>query len=118
MILGFRDSESIKTYSRKLQELDVTVKKMVFEILGLENYLDEQMQSTEYLLKFMKYRAPEPNEADIGIHSHTDTNIMTILHQDEIGGLEIQTKYDEWIQVEVSRNSFVVVAGETFNVSI
>ncbi|KAJ9537585.1 hypothetical protein OSB04_030318 [Centaurea solstitialis] len=108
--------ESIKTYSRKLHELDVTVKKMVFESLDLEKYLDEQMQSTGYLLKVMKYRAPEPNESDIGLHTHTDTNIMTILHQDEIGGLEIQTKDDEWIRVEVSPNSFVVVAGETFNV--
>ncbi|KAI3525089.1 hypothetical protein L1887_03761 [Cichorium endivia] len=108
--------ESIKTYSKKLRELDETVKKMVFESLDLEKYFDEQMKSTNYLLKLMKYRAPEPKESDIGLHTHTDTNIMTILHQDEIGGLEIQTKNDEWIRVKVSPNSFVIVAGDTFNV--
>lgn len=93
------------------------MKRMVFEILDLEKYFAEQMKSTSFLLKVMRYRAPEPNESDIGLHTHTDTNIMTILHQDEIGGLEIQTKNDKWIQVKVSPNSFVVVAGETFNVS-
>ncbi|KAJ0744237.1 putative oxoglutarate/iron-dependent dioxygenase, isopenicillin N synthase [Helianthus annuus] len=89
---------------------------MVFESLGLEKYFGEQMKSTSYLLKVMKYRAPEPNESDIGLHPHTDTNIMTILHQDEIGGLEIQMKNEEWLRVKVSPNSFIVVAGETFNV--
>ena len=112
------DSESIMTYSKKLRELDEIVKRMVFKSLDLDKYLVEQMKSTSYLLKLMKYRAPEPNEADIGLHTHTDTNIMTILHQDEIGGLEIQTKNDEWIRVKASPNSFVVVAGETFNVSL
>ncbi|GJY58939.1 probable 2-oxoglutarate-dependent dioxygenase AOP1 [Tanacetum coccineum] len=108
--------ESIKTYSRKLRELDEIVKRMVFESLDLGRYLGKQMESTSYLLKLMKYRAPEPKESDIGLPTHTDTNIMTILYQDEIGGLEIQTKNDEWIRVKVSPNSFVVVAGETFNV--
>ncbi|CAH1425573.1 unnamed protein product [Lactuca virosa] len=108
--------ESIKIYSKKLRELDEIVKRMVFESLDLEKYFDEQMKSTNYLLKVMKYRAPEPNESNIGLHTHTDTNIMTILHQDEVGGLEIQTKNDEWIRVKASPNSFVVVAGETLNV--
>ncbi|KAD6794581.1 hypothetical protein E3N88_05477 [Mikania micrantha] len=108
--------ESIKSYSKKLRELDEIVKKMVFESLGLENYYCEQMKSTSYLLKVMKYRAPEADESDVGLHTHTDTNIMTILHQDEIGGLEIQMKNDEWVRVKVSPNSFIIVAGETFNV--
>ncbi|KAL8196664.1 hypothetical protein R6Q57_024629 [Mikania cordata] len=108
--------ESINSYSKKLHELDEIVKKMVFESLGLENYYCEQMKSTSYLLKVMKYRAPEADESDVGLHTHTDTNIMTILHQDEIGGLEIQMKNDEWIRVKVSPNSFIIVAGETFNV--
>ncbi|MFS7980745.1 putative oxoglutarate/iron-dependent dioxygenase, non-hem dioxygenase domain-containing protein [Helianthus anomalus] len=108
--------ESIKTYSKKLRELDEIVKKMVFESLGLEKYFGEQMKSTSYLLKVMKYRAPEPNESDIGLHTHTDTNIMTILHQDEIGGLEIQMKNEDWLRVTASPNSLIVVAGETFNV--
>ncbi|KAD6794656.1 hypothetical protein E3N88_05552 [Mikania micrantha] len=108
--------ESIKSYSKKLRELDEIVKKMVFESLGLENYSCEQMKSTSYLLKVMKYRALEADESDVGLHTHTDTNIMTILHQDEIGGLEIQMKNDEWVRVKVSPNSFVIVAGETFNV--
>lgn len=114
---GFHGSESIKIYSKKLRELDEIVKRMVFESLDLEKYFDEQMKSTNYLLKLMKYRAPEPNESNIGLHTHTDTNIMTILHQDEVGGLEIQTKNNEWIRVKASPNSFVVVAGDTFNVS-
>nr|XP_043624050.1 probable 2-oxoglutarate-dependent dioxygenase AOP1 [Erigeron canadensis] len=108
--------ESMKSYSKKLRELDEIVKKMVFQCLDLERYLEDQMNSTSYLLKLMKYRAPEPNESDIGLHTHTDTNIMTILHQDEIGGLEILTKNDEWIRVNAAPNSFVIVAGESLNV--
>lgn len=93
------------------------VKKMLFESLNLEKYLKEQAEKTNYVLKLMKYRVPEPNDTNIGLHSHADAGVMTILHQKDVEGLEIQTKYDEWLKVKLSPNMFIVMAGETLNVS-
>lgn len=108
---------SIQTYSKKLWELDGMVKKMVFEGLNLRKYLEEHLEATNYHLKVMKYRAAEPSESTMGLDSHADTSILTILQQNGVQGLDIRTKDGEWITVNVSPNSFVVMVGESFNVS-
>ncbi|KVI05975.1 Non-heme dioxygenase N-terminal domain-containing protein [Cynara cardunculus var. scolymus] len=99
--------KSIQTYSKKLWELDEMVKMMVFEGLDLEKYLDEHLEATNYHLKVMKYRAADPSESTMGLDSHADTSILTILHQNGIQGLEIRTKDGDWLTVNVSPNSFV-----------
>ncbi|GKB14735.1 probable 2-oxoglutarate-dependent dioxygenase AOP1 [Tanacetum coccineum] len=106
----------IQTYAKKLWEFDAMVNKMLFESLNLDKYLNEQAEITNYVLKLMKYRVPEPNDSKLGLHSHADAGVMTILHQNEVEGLEIQTKYDEWLKVKLSPNMFIVMAGETLNV--
>ncbi|KAI3525088.1 hypothetical protein L1887_03760 [Cichorium endivia] len=108
--------KDICIYSKKLLELDVMVKKMVFESLNLEHRFDEHLELTSYVLKLMKYRVPEPNESDLGLHEHADTGVMTILHQYDVEGLEIQTKEDEWFKVKLSPNLFIVMVAETLNV--
>ncbi|CAH1420647.1 unnamed protein product [Lactuca virosa] len=109
-------SKTIQTYSKKLWELDEMVKTMVFEGLNLEKYLEDHLEATNYHLKVMKYRVADPSESNMGLDSHADTSILTILHQNGIQGLEIRTKDGDWITVNVSPNSFVVMAGESFNV--
>lgn len=107
----------MQNYLEKLSKLDEFVRMMVLESLNLEKYLEEHMELTKYLIRVMKYRVPDKNESDVGLRGHADKNILTILHQNEAGGLEMQNKDGEWISVKVSANCFVVMAGESFHVS-
>nr|XP_043623203.1 probable 2-oxoglutarate-dependent dioxygenase AOP1 [Erigeron canadensis] len=109
-------SNDIHLYAKKLWELNAMTRKMVFESLDLDKYLDEHNELANYVLKFNKYRAPEPNEANLGLHSHADAGIMTILHQYEVEGLEILTEDGNWLRVKLSPNTFIVMTGETINV--
>ncbi|KAI3525087.1 hypothetical protein L1887_03759 [Cichorium endivia] len=106
----------IQSYIEKLTLLDQIVRMMVLESLNLEKYLEEHMELTNYLLRVMTYRVPKDNESNVGLNGHADKNILTILHQNEVGGLEVQNDDEEWIKAKVSRNCFVVMAGETFNI--
>ncbi|BFG24576.1 hypothetical protein CerSpe_108500 [Prunus speciosa] len=90
---------------------------MILESLGLEKYLEEHLNSTDYLLRVMKYKAPQTNETKIGIPPHTDKNIVTILHQNQVDGLEVQTKDGKWINVKPSSDSFIALIGESLHVS-
>ncbi|KAF5787051.1 putative oxoglutarate/iron-dependent dioxygenase, isopenicillin N synthase [Helianthus annuus] len=112
----FHCSNDIHTYVKKLCELNVMTKKMVFEILNLELYLNEHIELANYVVKLMKYRVPEPNESNLGLQAHADAGVMTILHQNDVEGLEILTKDNEWLKVKLSPNLFIVMAGETLNV--
>ncbi|PIN09641.1 Iron/ascorbate family oxidoreductase [Handroanthus impetiginosus] len=107
-------SESVKSFSEQLSELDKIVRKMVLESLGLGKYMEEHMESTSYLVRVQKYDGPQSHEAKLGLTSHTDKNIVTILYQNEVRGLEVLTKDGQWISAEPPLNSFVVMVGESF----
>ncbi|KAK1416818.1 hypothetical protein QVD17_25935 [Tagetes erecta] len=107
-------SKTIQEIYEKLSKLDQMVRIMVLESLGLEKYMDEHMDSTNYLLRVMKYKGPETKDTKLGVDSHTDKNLVTILHQNEVDGLEVQTKSGDWIKVQLSPNSFVVMIGDSF----
>ncbi|KAI9160271.1 hypothetical protein LWI28_006734 [Acer negundo] len=83
---------------------------MVLESYGLEKYLDEHMNSTNYLLRVMKYKGPQTSETKLGLNAHTDKNIVTILFQNQVEGLEVQTKDGQWINVKPSPDCFIAMA--------
>ncbi|KAL0675341.1 hypothetical protein Bca4012_003322 [Brassica carinata] len=110
-----RISETMHGISGKLAELDVMVRRMIMESFGIEKYIDEHLDSTNYLFRMMKYTPPPPlEEKKLGLPSHTDKNIMTILHQYQVEGLEIQNKDKKWFKVKPSHQySFIVMVGDS-----
>ncbi|XP_022865682.1 probable 2-oxoglutarate-dependent dioxygenase AOP1.2 [Olea europaea var. sylvestris] len=110
-------SEAVQSFSEQLSELDQIVRRMTIESLGVEKYMDEHMESTDYLVRMQKYDGPQSNETKLGLTSHTDKNIVTILYQSEVTGLEVLTKDGKWITVEPSLDSFIVMIGDSFLVS-
>ncbi|KAF3651378.1 putative 50S ribosomal protein L6, chloroplastic-like [Capsicum annuum] len=106
-------SDLVLTYSKKLSEFDDLVKRMVFEKLGLEKYLDEHKKSGDYLLAMIKYRAPKAGETNVGIPPHTDNIISTILSQHDQDGLQILDKNGQWLDVQFSTpNSYVFLVSD------
>lgn len=91
---------------------------MILESLGVEKYLEEHLNSSNYLLRVMKYKGPETSDTKLGLSSHTDRNIVTILYQNEVEGLEVMTKDGKWISYKPSLNSFVVMIGDSLHVII
>lgn len=59
---------------------------------------------------------PEPNKT-VGIASHTDPGILTVLLQDQVGGLQV--KYDgKWVNVKPIHGALVINVGDLLQVSI
>ncbi|OMP00179.1 Oxoglutarate/iron-dependent dioxygenase [Corchorus olitorius] len=109
-------SKTIQTFTKQLSELDQMVRRMILESFNLEKYMDEHMDSTNYVFRTMKYNAPKTNEPKVGLGSHKDKDIITILHQmSEVDGLAVQNKDGEWIDVNFSKNSFLVIIGESLH---
>ncbi|MCD7472837.1 hypothetical protein HAX54_014234 [Datura stramonium] len=103
----------IQSYSKQLSQLDQTVRKMLLESLGVEKYMDEHMNSTYYNLRPIKYKAPQSSEAEVGLYTHTDKSIFSILHQNQVNGLQILTKDGQWINVEPTPETFIVMIGDS-----
>ncbi|VVB07074.1 unnamed protein product [Arabis nemorensis] len=113
-------SETIHKFSEQLSELDVMVRRMIMESFGIEKYVNEHLNSTNYFFRMMKYTSPpfdaendDVEETNLGLRSHTDKSIITILHQYEVDGLELKTKDEKWIKVKPSQDSFIVMVGDS-----
>ncbi|XP_027095004.2 probable 2-oxoglutarate-dependent dioxygenase AOP1 [Coffea arabica] len=104
--------KTVHSYSEQISELDKIVRRMILESLGLEKYMDEHMELTNCLLRAMKYEGPQTTETKVGLPAHTDKNILSILCQDQIRGLQVLTKDGHWIDVEPSPGSFTVMIGD------
>lgn len=105
------------SYAKLTAELDQMVTRMIYESYGVGKYHASYEASTTYLLRVLKNRVAEENEPNLGFVAHTDKSFTTILHQNQVNGLEVETKDGEWISVEYPPSSFVVMAGDALMVS-
>ncbi|KAJ7967405.1 2-oxoglutarate and fe-dependent oxygenase-like protein [Quillaja saponaria] len=59
---------------------------------------------------------PYPHLA-LGLGRHKDTGVLTMLAQDDVGGLEVKRKLDgEWIRVKPIPNSYIINVGDMIQV--
>ncbi|KFK30902.1 hypothetical protein AALP_AA6G041000 [Arabis alpina] len=112
-------SETLHKFLKHLSEVDVMVRRMIMESFGIEKYIDEHLNSTDYLFRMMKYTPDADNddeeEPKQGLRSHTDTNYITILHQYQVDGFEMKTKDEKWIKVKPSPDHFLVMVGDSLS---
>lgn len=112
-------SEVVHSYAKLLEELDERVLEMLFESYGIheKKHYDSIVASNSHLLRFLKYREPEDTETELRFQSHTDKNFSTILRQDRVAGLEVQTKEGNWVSIEPSPSRLLFMAGDGLQVS-
>lgn len=111
-------SESIECYARLVSGLEQLVDKMVFESYGTEKHYESHIDSTTYLLRTIKYSVPDINKENynMGTNVHTDKSFLSILHQNQVNGLEIELRNGEWFPVDVPPESFIIMAGDAYQV--
>ncbi|KAG8497066.1 hypothetical protein CXB51_008355 [Gossypium anomalum] len=107
-----RFRESAQRYSEVVAELHRTVMRMLFESYGVGNCYDYYIKITNYLLRYLRYSEPKMGESNAGLLPHTDKTFLSILHQGDISGLQVQLKDGQWVAPPPSPTSFVVMAGD------
>lgn len=81
--------------------------------LGLdENYFTPFFERPTTFLRLLHY-PPQPIEEGLfGSAPHTDYGFITLLAQDDVGGLEVRNKAGEWIAAPPVENTFVMNVGD------
>ncbi|OMP00230.1 Oxoglutarate/iron-dependent dioxygenase [Corchorus olitorius] len=109
-------SQTLFSFSELASGLEKKIRRMILESFGVEKYADELIDSTNYMLRLMKYKGQQPQSNEPSLRAHYDQNMVTLLYQNEVNGLEIQTKHGEWINVKPSPDSFIVMTSESLSV--
>lgn len=61
-------------------------------------------------------RAQTASLGDMALHHHTDPGLITLLLQDDVGGLQTRTRSGEWIDVPANPQAVVINLGDALQV--
>lgn len=98
------------------------VAHMICEILGNQvkvnsKYFENIFALQNSFLRLNKYHPCVFGSQVFGLVPHTDTSFITILAQDQIGGLELK-KNGQWIGVKPCSEALTVNIGDMFQVTL
>ncbi|XP_022885199.1 flavonol synthase/flavanone 3-hydroxylase-like isoform X2 [Olea europaea var. sylvestris] len=111
---GFREvlEEMFKNFSKTGE----VVESILNDCLGLPpNFLKEYNDDRTGDLMSAKRYFPATETENIGISEHEDSNCITFIFQDEVGGLEV-LKHGEWIPVVPVKGTIVVNVADVIQV--
>ena len=99
-----------------MADLSEKIVKLVLMSLGdgfEKLFYDDEFKKCHGYLRINNYSAPESLEDQVeGLGKHTDMSCITILYQDEIGGLQVRSNEGEWIDISPSEGTLVVNIGD------
>ncbi|GLJ21940.1 hypothetical protein SUGI_0410750 [Cryptomeria japonica] len=112
--------EITDTYNSNMRSLAQRITQLIMLSLGLDvsKYYKSDL-FTSFVEGYVRMNCysgikdeEEPQNAYKTSISHTDIGILTIVYQDDVGGLQIRTKEGCWIDVKSLKRSFVVNLGD------
>ena len=111
---GFR--EAVLVYLEALTRLGHTLMEGIALSLGLDATYFADRYTAEPLILFRIFNypsrpAPAGQDVQWGVGEHSDYGLLTILWQDDVGGLQVKTR-DGWVDAPPLPRSFVCNIGD------
>ncbi|XP_020519352.1 gibberellin 20 oxidase 1-like [Amborella trichopoda] len=108
-------SDAMLDYMHAMDALGMLIFEMLAHGLGLpHDYFSKNFEEKEAtMIRINRYPpCPLPSKC-LGLGSHSDPHTLTILLQDEVGGLQVLKKDEEWVGIRPLPNSFIINVGDT-----
>lgn len=101
-----------------MEKLALKLLGLVAQSLGLpKDRLNGYFKGQMSLVRFNHYPPCPFPELTLGVGGHKDAGAITIVAQDDVGGLQVKRKSDqEWIPVRPTPNAFVINIGDVIQV--
>ncbi|CAI9765545.1 unnamed protein product [Fraxinus pennsylvanica] len=110
--------EACEEYAAEMEKLAYKILELIALSLGLpKTRLNGFFKDNTSYIRLNHYPpCPSPHLV-LGVGRHKDAGALSILAQDEVGGLEVKRKTDgEWILVKPTPNAYIVNVGDIIQV--
>ncbi|CAN1133551.1 Protein DMR6-LIKE OXYGENASE 1 [Linum perenne] len=110
--------EACEQYAREVEKLAYRVLELIASSLGLKpERLNGFFKDQTSFVRLNHYPpCPVPHLA-LGVGRHKDAGALTVLAQDDVGGLEVKRKSDEeWVYVQPTPDAYIVNVGDIVQV--
>lgn len=108
----------MENYQKQMKMLAEKLTHMMLRLLGIcedeKGWVGSRNLCEAVQLNFYPC-CPEPNRA-MGLAPHTDTSLLTILHQSQTNGLQIFKEGAGWVPVHPHPNTLVVHTGDILHI--
>ena len=99
-----------------MEELSKNIIKVLLMSLkdgfGKKDY-ESEFKNCHGYMRINNYSPPESLEVEVeGLGMHTDMSCVTIVYQDEIGGLQVKSKEGKWMDIRPCEGTLVVNIGD------
>lgn len=94
--------------------------KRILEILLMslgegfdKKYCESEFKNCHGYLRIVNYTPPKSLVDEVeGLGMHTDLSCVTIVYQDEVGGLQVKSKEGKWMDISPCEQTLVVNIGD------
>lgn len=112
----------MEEYGRRMTRIGVSLFEAITQTLNLELSDDRRSEYLSESTGFIRvYRYPrssgEAAGEALGMEVHTDSSVIAIIKEDDVGGLEIM-KGEEWFYVKPVADTLVVNLGDMMQVVV
>ncbi|CAN4107629.1 unnamed protein product [Withania somnifera] len=110
--------EACEEYTRVVEELSYKLLELIALSLGLSSKrLNSYFKDQTSFMRLNYYPLCPISHLALGLARHKDSVALTVLAQDDVGGLEVKRKTDgEWIQVKPTPDAYIVNVGDIIQV--
>ncbi|MCP4877600.1 MAG: isopenicillin N synthase family oxygenase [Gammaproteobacteria bacterium] len=108
---GFR--EALMTYYREVSNVCHEMLRLFALALDLDEAFFQPLHDNAHITwRIMRYFPGDYAKGQYGTAPHTDFGTITLLSQDDLGGLEVYSRDREWIRAPHIPESFIVNIGD------
>ena len=107
--------ETVTKYHDAMLNLGLQLSRAIAVSLNLqEDFFEDRLSKPITIQRILRYPSQEGkiDKKEMGIGAHTDYGFLTILRQDNTGGLQVQNHQGEWISAPPIENTFIINVGD------
>ncbi|XP_049350777.1 protein DMR6-LIKE OXYGENASE 2-like isoform X1 [Solanum verrucosum] len=110
--------EACEEYAQGIEKLSYKLVELIALSLGLSSKrLNSYFKDQTSFMRLNYYPLCPIHDLALGVGRHKDSGALTVLAQDDVGGLEVKRKADgEWIQVKPIPDAYIINVGDIIQV--